>query len=142
MKKVEMTENWRLAAILIPALLVLVIAFNFLILPRFQTWIMDQIPGSKPVYGALVAQYPQDRVSITSNLSYGNTNQNQRTLTITVGGKSFPNQNQLTKLETLVCSSLGRNKEKYNNIILQTSIVHQYLIFYSAQGQSHRIICK
>ncbi len=135
MKKFRMTENWRLAAILIPSVVVLVLVFNFIILPQIQTWVMDQIPGSKPVYRALLTEYPQDKVSITSNTSQG-------ILTISVGGKSLPDPNQLAKLEKLVCTNLGQNAQKYSNIYLQTSVVHQFLIFNSSQGESHKISCQ
>jgi hypothetical protein len=143
MKNIRMSDNWRLAAILIPGAILLYVLFNFLVVPRFETWIMAQIPGSTAVKNALETQFPQDKVSISSNTNYGSGGNNgQRTLTIGEAGKSFLTSSQLAKAKSVVCSSLGQNAKKYNNIYIQNTVEHQFLFFYSARSQGQPIKCQ
>lgn len=141
MKKFRMTQNWRLAAILIPVIVILYVLFNYLVLPRFESWIMTQIPGATAVKSALEAQFPQDKVSISSNTNYG-SGSSQRSLTIGEVGRNFLTPRQLAKAKTIACSALGQNAKKYKSIYIQNTEEHQFLLFYSAHSQGVPIKCR
>ena len=141
-KRFRMTENWRLAIILLPAVIVLFLVVNYVVLPRFQSWILSQIPGSTAVKSALQVQFPQESVSVSSLLANGTNGQKQRTLTVGVSGNTLLTQNQLAQAQRTVCSALGQNVQKYTAIYLENSQVHQVLMFYAEHGQSQKIMCQ
>ena len=142
MKKPHLAKTWRIAAVVLPAAAVLYICFNFLLFPRFESWILSQIPGSAAVKKTLQAEFPKDKILISSNTNYNSgCNGKQRTLTVGVLGNSFLSAGESAKAKDLICSALGQNAQKYNTIRLRSTVAHQFVFFYSMQSQYHDVRC-
>jgi hypothetical protein len=136
-------KTWRIVALITVAVTLMYLVASFLIMPRFEAWLLGKLPEAAAVKTALEKQFPDKTIGFSDNTSYGSGSQGkQRVLVMSVSGKRYLGPGELATARDTICDSLGPDLEPYDGVALHNVQEKRFLMFYSTQSLTETISCK
>ena len=143
MTKLRLTKTWRIIVIVAAIVLAFYLIVYLIFLPRFTVWLRSKYPEAFAVQQTLETHFPQKKIGVNDQTFYIEAGQHSKEhiLIVSVAGKSYLSPGEEASAKSDTCSALGSNAEKYNRIILQNTVEHRFLVFYSRQYQTESFNC-
>lgn len=134
--------GWRAVIVIIVMFAVPYATYKYVIAPWIGAWIAGKLPEVHSLQPAMEAKFPDKEVRVFDLTHYSSEpDGKQRVLAIAIVGKGFISQEQAAAVRTVVCSKLGDNKNKYDAIVLQSTIEKRFLVFFSHKHKAGKIDC-